>query len=375
MASHGTGAAEREEQVMVSFGVEEEFMFLHPETLRPVDVGPAVLRRFAADPVFAGVTNHEYLASQIEHTSAVYSTLDEASAALLQFRRAVAAEAAEHGAIAASVGMPFQAPLHPTITEDDRYERVIGAYRHIISDHQINGLHVHVEVPDPDAGVRALNHLRLWMPLLQAMSGNSPYWRGIDTGYEGWRNIELRRWAVSGCPPAFVDGADYHRRLQNVVGLGGTFDVGMVSWNVRLSNHVPTLEVRVFDAQLRADDTLLLAAVVRGLVTTALSGATAADVPPELLDDALWQAARDGLLGPVLDPLSGSLADAGTAFRLLLDHIGARLDAEGDRAYVADGLERLLRDGTGARRQRAARAAGGPAALAIMLRESVAAAG
>ncbi|MET0725288.1 MAG: hypothetical protein ABWY36_02985, partial [Leifsonia sp.] len=169
--------------------------------------------------------------------------------------------------------------------------------------------------------------------------------------------------------------ADYHRRLQNVVGLGGTFDVGMVSWNVRLSNHVPTLEVRVFDAQLRADDTLLLAAVVRGLVTTALSGATAADVPPELLDDALWQAARDGLLGPVLDPLSGSLADAGTAFRLLLDHIGARLDAEGDRAYVADGLERLLRDGTGARRQRAARAAGGPAALAIMLRESVAAAG
>jgi carboxylate-amine ligase len=357
---------------MASFGVEEEFMFLDPQTLRPLDVGGQVLAQFALESGWSGYANHEYLASQVEHTSAVFETLAEASATIDRFRRTAAVAASDHGAIAASVGMPFQAPAHPNVTEDERYERVIGAYRQIIADHQINGLHIHVAVPDRDAGVHALNRVRIWMPLLQAMSGNSPFWRGVDTGFDSWRNIMLRRWAVSGTPPSFIDGADYDRRLGAIVGLGGTFDTGMVTWNARLSEHVPTLEVRVCDAQLETADTVLLAAIVRGLVATALADdADSADPAPELLDNALWQAARDGLDGGVLDPLSCTVTDARSAFATLLEHIGAQLDGEGDRSLVQDGLDRLLRVGTGARRQRLARASGGVAGLSALLQQTI----
>ncbi|MET1017526.1 MAG: YbdK family carboxylate-amine ligase [Leifsonia flava] len=358
---------------MTTFGVEEEFMFLDPETLRPVDVGTHVHEAMAAEAEWAPIVNHEYLASQVEHTSAVFTTLTEASAALDRFRREVADRASNLDVIAASVGMPFQAPVYPTITEDDRYERVVSDYRQIIADHQINGLHMHVGIADRDAGVRALNRVRLWMPLLQAMCGNSPFWRGVDTGFESWRSIVVRRWAISGCPPAFVDAADYERRLRNVVGVGGTFDTGMVMWNVRLSEHVPTLEVRVCDAQLTTDDTLLLVAVVRGLVTTALAEAADAtpNVAPELLDNALWQSARDGLRGRQLDPISGSMTEARAALDVLQAYIADQLEAEGDREFVAAGIARLLHDGTGAHRQRAAVHAGGLPGLARLLRESV----
>ncbi|MEL4320407.1 YbdK family carboxylate-amine ligase [Leifsonia sp. YIM 134122] len=358
---------------MTTFGVEEEFMFLDPETLRPVDVGTHVHESMAAEAEWSPIVNHEYLASQVEHTSAVFTTLTEASAALDRFRREVAERAGNLDVIAASVGMPFQAPVYPTITEDDRYERVVSDYRQIIADHQINGLHMHVGIADRDAGVRALNRVRLWMPLLQAMCGNSPFWRGVDTGFESWRGIVVRRWAVSGCPPVFVDAADYERRLRNVVGVGGTFDTGMVMWNVRLSEHVPTLEVRVCDAQLTTDDTLLLVALVRGLVTTAIAEAADAtpNVAPELLDNALWQSARDGLRGRQLDPISGSMTEARTALDVLQAYIADQLEAEGDREFVTAGIARLLHDGTGAHRQRAAMHAGGLPGLARLLRESV----
>ncbi|KQX08087.1 hypothetical protein ASC59_10415 [Leifsonia sp. Root1293] len=354
--------------------MEEEFMFLDPETLRPVDVGTHVHESMAAQAEWSPIVNHEYLASQVEHTSAVFTTLAEASAALDRFRREVAERAGNLDVIAASVGMPFQAPLYPTITEDDRYERVVADYRQIIADHQINGLHMHVGIADRDAGVRALNRVRLWMPLLQGMCGNSPFWRGVDTGFESWRAIVMRRWAVSGCPPAFTDAADYERRLRDIVGVGGTFDTGMVMWNARLSEHVPTLEVRVCDAQLTTDDTLLLVAVVRGLVATALAEADETspyDVHPELLDNALWQSARDGLRGRQLEPISGTMMEARAALDALQAYIADQLEVEGDREFVATGIARLLREGTGAHRQRAALHAGGPAGLARLLRESV----
>ncbi|KQO97588.1 carboxylate-amine ligase [Leifsonia sp. Leaf264] len=359
---------------MATFGVEEEFMFLDPDTLRPVDVGTHVHEALVEEPAWSGIVNHEYLASQVEHTSAVFGTLAEASVALDRFRHEMAERAANLDVIAASVGMPYEAPVYPTITEDDRYERVVGEYRQIIADHQINGLHMHVAVPDRDAGVRGLNRIRQWMPLVQAMSGNSPFWRGVDTGFESWRGIVVRRWAVSGCPPVFADAADYERRLRTVVGVGGTFDTGMVMWNARLSEHVPTLEVRVCDAQLTTDDTLLLAAIVRGLVTTALAepvGTQAVDIAPELLDNALWQSARDGLRNRQLDPISGRMIDAREAIDSLQRYIADQLDAEGDREFVAAGTARLLREGTGAHRQRAAMRAGGIAGLARLLRESV----
>lgn len=347
---------------MTTFGIEEEFQFLDPATLRPADVGADVFRSLSDSPEWHNVTHKEFLASQVEHASAVFSGLDEARTALVGFRRFIADRAAELGVTAASIGTaPDTAPF-PSITDVERYHRIVRDLGGLIADHQVSGLHVHVGVPDRESGVIALNAARPWMPLLTAISTNSPLWRGHDTGYDSWRTVLLRRWTTSGCPPSFVDAADYDRRIARLLGIGGTADLGLIAWDVRLSEHLPTIEFRMGDAQLDAETTLLIAALCRALVTHALekpeatdAAATAsADVPPELLSAAVFHSAHVGMREQVFDPPTSGLAPAGEALNGLVRILELELTESGDLEAVSEAVARLLRDGTGAERQRAA---------------------
>jgi glutamate---cysteine ligase / carboxylate-amine ligase len=347
---------------MTTFGIEEELQFLDPRTLRPANVGADVYQALIDSPEWHDVTHKEFLASQVEHASAVFTSLDDARTALLGFRRFVADRAAERGVVAASIGTPPATTPFPTITDVERYHRIVRDVGGVIADHQVSGLHVHVGVPDREAGVVALNGARPWMPLMTALASNSPLWRGFDTGYSSWRTILLRRWTISGCPPSFLDAADYDRRIHRLLGIGGTADLALIAWDVRLSEHLPTIEFRMGDAQLDAESTLLIAALCRALVSHSLgkleaSDAAAnesADVPPELLSAALQHSAHFGMREEVFDPLSGGLAPAGEVLRGFLRMLEPDLRAEGDLEAVEESAGRLLREGTGAERQRAA---------------------
>ena len=335
-----------------TFGLEEEFMLVDPVTLEQQPRAEAVLARLAESLPPGTSVAHEFLASQIEHASPVFSDLPTALAELSAFRAHLAAAANAEGLLVYSGGMPFQAAAHPTLTDDPRYDRVRASFREVIADHQVSGLHVHVAVPNREVGVRVLGRIRPWLPTLLALSGNSPYWRGVDTGFASWRTIMMRRWVTAGCPPAFRDAADYDRRLAALVGIGGTVDVETVAWNARLSEHYPTVEFRVFDAQLTAADSVLLAALARGIVERAIENddEPMPAVDPELLDAALWHAARDGLSDQLV--CDGKLVPAQAAVDELLDYVVLSAD---DRAFVADHLFA----GTGAERQRAAFAEAG----------------
>ena len=364
-------------RVMRTFGIEEEFQFLHPSTLLPADAGAAVLRRLARTP-WAAVAHREFLASQIEHASVVLSTLDEGRSALVGFRRAVARSASRLGLVAAGVGTAPDCVTDPRLTDDVvRYGRIAEDMLGIIADHQVSGLHIHVAVPDRAAGVRALNAARPWMPLLTAFAANSPLWRGRDSGYDSWRTVLLRRWTTAGCPPVFADADDYDRRVDALIGVGGTFDRALIMWNLRLSDHLPTIEFRMADAQLDAESSLLVAALCRALVTRSLeSSATAMEqeAPPgELLSAAILHSARHGLRESVYDPSAGALVPAEQAVRGLVFALSDVLAAAGDLDAVVDGTERVLADGTGAERQRRAFLRGGAPGLRRLLeRELVA---
>jgi glutamate---cysteine ligase / carboxylate-amine ligase len=335
-------------------------MLVDPVTLEQRPAAERVLERLA--PVLPpGISAaHEFLASQVEHASPVFSDLGVAVGELRAFRERLATAAAAEGLAVYSAGMPFQTAAYPTLTDEPRYERVRDRFRAIIADHQINGLHVHVGVPDRETGVRVLNHVRPWLPTLLALSGNSPFWRGVDTGFASWRTIMMQRWVTHGCPPRFEDAADYDRRLRQLVGIGGTIDVETVAWNARLSEHYPTVEFRVFDAQLTPEDSVLLAALARGLVERALVSEAAA-VEPELLTAALWHAARDGLSDRLV--LDGELVPAAVAVDALLDHV---LLSDADSTLVRDGVQALTEGGIGASRQRTAYAANGMVGLAAL---------
>ena len=194
----------------------------------------------------------------------MFTSIDEGRVALLGFRRALSEHAANCGVVVASIGTPPDTTPYPEITDNERYHRIVNDLCGLIADHQLSGFHVHVGVPDREAGVVALNASRPWMPLLTAISANSPLWRGYDTGFDSWRTILLRRWTTSGCPPSFVDAADYDRRIRRLLGIGGTADLALIAWAVRLSEHLPTIEFRMGDAQLDAESTLLITALSPG---------------------------------------------------------------------------------------------------------------
>lgn len=364
---------------MTTFGIEEEFMFLDRESLRPADVAADVFDRLSASPEWRDVTHREFLASQVEHASPVFERLDDARRSLLAFRREMAADAARFDVIAASIGTPPDTTAFPSITEQQRYNRIVRDLSGLIADHQMSGLHVHVGIPDREAGVIALNAARPWMPLLTAISGNSPLWRGYDTGYESWRNVQLRRWSTAGCPPSFIDAADYDRRIARLIGIGGISDLALIAWDVRLSEHLPTIEFRMADAQLDAETTILIAALCRGLVTHALQKPSApdaaadasAEAPPELLSAAILHSAHVGLQTDVFDPLSGGLAPAGEAVRGFVRMLEPELSEAGDLEAVNESVSRLLHDGTGAARQRAALERDGRRALRTLFDETI----
>ena len=232
-----------------------------------------------------------------------------------------------------------------------------------MGDQFVNGLHVHVSVPDKETGVQALNRIREWLPAIIALSTNSPFWLDRDSGFGSWRVVHYRRWPVQGCAPLFDDAADYERRIQQLVDTGAIIDRGVLTWMARLSDSYPTLEVRAGDAQLQARDSVLLGGIIRGLVTTAVEQARAG-IPysrpdEELLDAAMWQAARDGLTGQLVDPSSAKLVPARVRVEALVEFVSAALEAEGDTEWIRAGLAGLWEKGTGAQRQRRAMQEGG----------------
>src|SRR5690606_41912189 len=148
-------------------------------------------------------------------------------------------------------------------------------------------------VDGDEARVRALLRLRERLPLLLALSANSPWANGVSAGLASWRSTLIRRLPVSWGPPAFRDADEYHRTVDRLVEMGALPARSSVSWAARLSDRYETVETRVCDTQLSPEDALLLAALTRAIVNA--DGNVDDPMTPEVLDAALWLAARPGL--------------------------------------------------------------------------------
>lgn len=345
----------------VTFGIEEEFVLLDRTRLQAVDLGAAAvaeLSRGRGDGTDTIV--HEFFASQLEHATPVCVGYADAWDAVAGFRRRLAEWADAAGIIAASSGTPFRVAEPSSVTSDERYERIAHDIGGLTREHQINGLHVHVGIPDRDAGVHISNGLRPWLPVLLALSANSPFWQARDTAFDSWRTIHSRRWTTHGVPPLFRDAADYDHSVASLRGLGATSDLGTINWNIRLSPRLPTVEIRVCDAQLDPESAVALALMVRALAEVALASAPVTfDATP--WDAALWHCARHGLRAGLLHPLTGRPSTADVVLEALRERIATHLADEAERDAVDRLLSTALRRGNGATRQRAAKRRGIPA--------------
>ena len=212
-------------------------------------------------------------------------------------------------------------------------------------------LHVHVGVPDPDDAVRLLNGLRPAVPVLLALSANSPFSRGRDTGFASARTVIFQAFPRTGTARRFADYADYVRSIEPLIASGGLPDPSFLWWDVRLQPALGTVEIRVMDAQSTLTDTAALIALVQSLARLVLEGeAIGEDVGPEVLAENRFLAARDGLQARLIDPGKGAL----TPIRALIEELLTRCHPHAAALGCSSELDRVqqLADANGAVRQR-----------------------
>jgi carboxylate-amine ligase len=209
--------------------------------------------------------------------------------------------------------------------------------------------------------------------VLTALSAGSPFWQGVDSGYASFRSQLWRRWPSAGSPGPFGSPAAYHALVAELVATETIVDDGMAYFDVRLSRDYPTLEVRVADVCPRVEVSAAVAVLARALVERAAAdwaaGVPAPDLSPATASLMTFRAARSGLSGALVDPVSRTPRPAATVVAALLEHVAEPLAAYGDRALVDEVVGSLLTDGTAAERHR--RVAGDDLDLAAVVRDTV----
>ena len=344
---------------MRTFGVEEEFLIVDPHNGTPLPLaadlvclhgrsGQAVDR--SAQPMLAVELHQE----QLEVITHPHSSLDGLAAEIRAGRALADSLARQAGArIAALATSPLAVTPHST--SNDRYDLLLEKYALTAREQLTCGCHVHVSVGSDEEGVAVLDRIRSWLPTLIALSSNSPFWNGTDSGYASFRTQAWNRWSTAGPTDVFGSAQAYHSLVADLS------DTGVVinpDFDARLSARHPTVEIRVTDVCLDPRDTVLIAALVRALVETAArewkAGQAPDMVPAVILRQATWQASRWGIQGELLHPMTHTPDTARHVISALHDHVLDALRESGDAAYVEESLHRILSSGTGASRQRQA---------------------
>ncbi len=356
-------------------GVEEELMLVDPDTGQLTAVSERAVRAHQGASVgvvpdgalddSAEVEQELYL-QQIETSTPPCSDASALADGLRRGRKAVGTAAARAGAQAVAMPTPVLIDATERITPKPRYRRIYGEYGELARESLVCAMHVHVGVSDDEEGVRVLDRIRPWLPVLLALSANSPFWCGRDTGHASWRSQVWNRWPSAGPQQPFGDVAGYREVSARMMQWGASIDPGMLYFDVRLAERYPTVEIRVADVCTEVDDAVLVAVLARALVDTC---AAQPDTPTawrtDLLRSAAWRAARYGMAGPLVHPGHGGLAAVREVFEAVLGFAGEALEAAGDRELVRAAFERTLARGNGAARQRAVHESTGDLAAVV----------
>ena len=246
-------------------GIEEEFLLVEPGTGRPKAVAGTVLQ--SAGQAAGSDLEAELQQQQLETNSRPCQSLDDLHRELRKGRASAAAAASRAGAQVAALGTS-PVPVEPRPVRTSRYERMAEDFGLTAHEQLTCGCHVHVEISSADEGVAVLDRAGPWLATLLALSANSPFWQGHDSSYASFRYQVWGRWPSSGPTEPFRTAQAYRDTVRQMVGSGTLIDPGMVYFNARLSERYPTVEIRIADVCLRADDAVLIAALARALVET-----------------------------------------------------------------------------------------------------------
>jgi glutamate---cysteine ligase / carboxylate-amine ligase len=333
-----------------TIGIEEELMILDASSFDLANEVEALL-----EPAPAGEIKPELMESVLEISTDPCETTTAAAEQLRALRAQVSQTAASKGLAIGSAGThPFALWQNQRIAARARYRDLVAALRYVARRELIFGMHVHVAIDDPEKAIHVANGMRLHLPVLLALSANSPFWQGDLTGFASTRQPIFRAFPRVGIPPSYRDWSDYEQRIEFMVKAGVIPDYTYLWHDVRPHPDFGTVEIRAMDAQTRLEHTLGLAALAQAMVRELSehfeSGKPLSSYPFEMLDENKWLAARHGLEGELVDlPRSDRVRTRELASRL----IGRMRDHSSDLGSTGhlEAVQDLLDSGNGATRQ------------------------
>jgi carboxylate-amine ligase len=333
-----------------TLGIEEELMILDAATMELVNGVERLL-----EPAAAGEIKPELMESVLEVSTDPCQDIPEAAAQLRALRRQVIGAAAGKGLAIGSAGThPFAMWEDQRIVARPRYRDLISALRFVARQELIFGMHVHVGVDDPDKAIHVANGMRVHVPVLVALSANSPFWRADATGLASTRMPIFRAFPRVGIPPTYKDWEDYSRRIEFMVKSRVIEDPTYLWHDVRPHPHFGTVEIRAMDSQTHIEHTVAIAALVQALVKELCehyeSGQQLSKYPFEMLDENRWLAARHGLTGEIVDLPAPERVSTRELARRLLERMREHAQDLGSSAEL-EGIQDLLDRGNGAARQ------------------------
>jgi carboxylate-amine ligase len=336
-----------------TLGIEEEFQIIDPKTrelrshIQQILAGGKMLMKEHVKP--------EMHQSVVELGTEICTDTACARQQVVELRSELALLAARDGLKIASAGThPFSHWMDQLITLDERYETIVRDMQQIARANLIFGLHVHVGIPDREEAIDVMNQARYFLPHIYALSVNSPFWLGQNTGLKAYRQMIFERFPRTGIPDAFESLSEYEDYLKLLVTTGCIDNAKKIWWDIRLHPFFDTIEFRICDAQSRVDDTIALAALMQAIVVKLhkLRGqnVTFRNYPRRLIDENRWRASRYGLDGKLIDFGRKCEMDERELLHEMLEFVATEVDELGSHAEIAH-IERIIREGTGADRQ------------------------
>lgn len=344
----------------LSLGVEEELLLVD-EGRHLMTTSELVLERLA-DLEAAERVSTEIFSEQIELKTGVCHSPDDVLTELREMRRTIV----EAGFPLLGVGLHPVDADEPTLVSKPRYEVVRKDFGSLLHTPPC-GLHVHVGIPDADTAVRLANAFRLYLPALQALSANSPFQAGADSGHASARTSVVRSYPRFQLPRRFRDYEDFCRIADQLIAAAHVDDYTYIWWDVRPHPRLGTVEVRAVDVQTDAADSSALAALIQAIAARELDRPSADDISREALEESYFQAASHGLDAEILFD-SAEPKPARDVCRRVLDSVRPYARELGTEAALTE-VERVLREGNGADLQRRVHGETGMAGLLDYLSE------
>lgn len=341
----------RDSEAPMTLGAEEEFFVVDVESRELAGSNPLME---VAGQRFGSSVTPELNLCQIEIASKVCSGLDELGADLRRLRQGLAEAGAPLGlGIAAAGTHPFSPWGDQEVNrQHDRYAQMEHRFQIVARQQVICGCHIHIGFDDPELAVATMNRARPWLPILLALSANSPFWSGHDTGFQSYRTEVWQRWPTAGFGPVLESRAHFDEIIAELQAIEAIEDGTHLYWYMRPSSRYPTVEFRICDVPLLEEDTVTLAGLVRALAWSCRRDALCDRPLPrrdtQTLEAAMWQAARHGVRGKLVDPARPRLAPAIELVEQLLDFVADGLEAHGDQSTVRRAVAAILERGTGA---------------------------